>query len=116
MTHGFGDARLPTHIEVTGLIRQAQAAGGFATVIQSGERDAGTLVILTTHSGKNTMFWERMPQLDGTRRFQAIKKQEAENAREFDDYLRRRMDQDPDLWILELDGPEMERLIDSGPR
>ena len=114
MTHGFGDARLPTHIEVTGLIRQAQAAGGFATVIQSGERDAGTLGILTTHSGKNTMFWERMPQLDGTRRFQAIKKQETENAREFDDYVRRRMDQDPDLWILELDGPEMERLIDSG--
>ena len=116
MSQGFEDARLPTHIEVSGLIRQAQAAGGFATVLQSGERDAGTLGILTTHSGKNTRCWERMPQLDGTRRFQAIKKQEAENAREFDDYVRRRMDQDPDLWILELDGPEMERLIDSDPR
>ena len=116
MTHGFGDARLPTHIEVTGLIRQAQAAGGFATVIQSGERDAGTLGILTTHSGKNTMFWERMPQLDGTRRFQATKIQDTEKTTEFDEYIRRRMDQDPDLWILELDGPEMERLIDSDPR
>ena len=116
MSHGFEDARLPTHIEVSGLIRQAQAAGGFATVLQSGERDAGTLGILTTHSGKNTMFWERMPQLDGTRRFQATKLQDTENTTDFDEYIRRRMDQDPDLWILELDGPEMERLIDSGPR
>ena len=116
MSHGFEDARLPTHIEVSGLIRQAQAAGGFATVLQSGERDAGTLGILTTHSGKNTMFWERMPHLDGTRRFQATKLQDTENTTDFDEYIRRRMDQDPDLWILELDGPEMERLIDSDPR
>ena len=57
-----------------------------------------------------------MPQLDGTRRFQATKLQDTENTTDFDEYIRRRMDQDPDLWILELDGPEMERLIDSDPR
>ena len=57
-----------------------------------------------------------MPQLDGTRRFQATKLQDTENKTDFDEYIRRRMDQDPDLWILELDGPEMERLIDSDPR
>ncbi len=85
-------------------------------VLQAGERDAGTLAILTTHSGKNTMLWERMPLMDGRRRFQVTKSQDAEKTEEFDDYIRRRMTQDPDLWILELDGPEMERLVDSDPR
>jgi len=85
-------------------------------VLQTGERDAGTLGILTTHSGKNTMLWERMPQVDGRRRFQVTRTQDIENPKEFEDYIRRRMAQDPDLWILELDGPEMERLVDSDPR
>lgn len=104
-------ARLPTHLEVTGLIRAAQQQGGFATVLRSGERDAGTLAILTTNSGNNTMLWERLPRLDGDRIFELTKKQHSENKGEFEDYLARRMARDPDLWILELDGPEMERLV-----
>ncbi|QZD87031.1 DUF1491 family protein [Qipengyuania psychrotolerans] len=110
------DARLPTHLEVSGLIRIVQAAGGFATVLHKGERDAGTLAVLTTQSGKNTMLWERMPQLDGSRRFVCTRMQDPEKKHEFDDYVRRRGEQDPDLWILELDGPEMERFVEMVPR
>ena len=38
--------RLPAHLEVAGLIRAVEAAGGFATVIAKGERDAGTLLVV----------------------------------------------------------------------
>ena len=106
------DGRLPAHLEVAGLLRLTQALGGFGTVLQKGEADAGTLVVLTTFGGRNARLWERMPQLDGSRIFVCTKQQDADNEREFDDYLRRRMDQDPDCWFVELDGPNVERLID----
>ncbi len=63
------DARLPAHVEVSGLIRAVEGAGGFGMVLQKGEKDAGTLLVLTTQSGGNTRLWERMPQLDGSRAF-----------------------------------------------
>ena len=57
-----------------------------------------------------------MPQLDGSRRFVCTRMQDPEKKHEFDDYVRRRGEQDPDLWILELDGPEMERFVEMVPR
>ena len=47
----MADTRLPTHLEVGGLIRAVQAAGGFATVIARGERDAGTLMLVLSERG-----------------------------------------------------------------
>ena len=110
------EGRLPAHLEVAGLLKLAQALGGFGTVLQRGEYVFGTIVILTIHSGKNARLWERMPQLDGSRRFSCTRSQDPENPREFDEYLAKRQRQDPDCWFVELDGPEMECLVDSGYR
>lgn len=106
------DDRLPAHIEVSGLLKLVQGMGGFGTVLQKGERDAGTLVILTSHCGKNARMWERMPQMDGTRRFTCTREQDADSTSEFDEYVARRKRQDPDCWFVELEGPDVEQLID----
>ncbi|MBN8501871.1 MAG: DUF1491 family protein [Sphingomonadales bacterium] len=37
--------RIPAHLEVSGLIRSVEAAGGFATVLYRGERESGTILI-----------------------------------------------------------------------
>ena len=111
-----GDERLPAHLEVAGLLKLAQALGGFGMVLQKGERDAGTLAILTTNGGKNSRLWERMPQMDGSRIFVCTRQQDEENTREFDEYLGKRQRQDPDCWFVELDGPEVERLINPHAR
>jgi hypothetical protein len=105
------DARLPAHLEVAALIRQVQSAGGFATVLAKGEREAGTLLLVLMENGRNARFFERMPQLDGSRNWSCSKQQEAEKEQEFSEYLERRKYQDPDLWIVELDIANGERLI-----
>ncbi|MBX7458732.1 DUF1491 family protein [Qipengyuania sp. 1NDH17] len=110
------EGRLPAHLEVGGLLKLVQGLGGFGMVLQKGEYDAGSIVILTTHSGNNTRFWERMPQLDGSRRYTCTREQDVENPQEFDEYVARRQRQDPDCWFVELDGPDVERLIDSSSR
>ena len=107
------ETRLPAHLEVTGLLRAVEAAGGFATVIAKGERDAGTLLVTCCESGANCRAYERMPRPEGTRGWTLAKAQDAENPMEFNEYLERRKRQDSDLWIVELDIPDAERFIDS---
>jgi len=103
--------RLPAHLEVTALIRAVQAQGGFATVLAKGEKDAGTILILTIDKGENGALYERMPQLDGSRKFQQVKVQDPEKPKELDEYLARRQRQDSDIWIVELDIADAERFI-----
>jgi hypothetical protein len=109
------DARLPAHLEISGLIRAVEAAGGFGMVLQKGEKDAGVILLLTTHSGKNTRLWERMPHLDGSRAFVCVRVQDDENKEEFDEYLSRRKRSDPDSWLIELDIENAERFVAGAP-
>ena len=105
------DVRLPAHIEASALIREVQAGGGFATVLQKGERDAGTILVILAENGANQRLYERMPQLDGPRAWSCTRRENPENPRDFADYVQRRAAQDRDLWILELDIANGERFI-----
>ena len=108
------DARLPTHIEVTGLIRAMEAAGGFGTVIAKGERDAGTLLVICCQNGANARAFERMPQMDGSRAWTVSRRQDPEKPFDFSEWTMRRRSQDSDLWIVELDGAEAEQVLTGG--
>lgn len=105
------DNRLPAHLEVAGLIRAVQAAGGFATVNAKGERDGGTLLVICCEKGTNARAYERMPTPDGGRKWVPSRQQRTDNPAEFWQYCSRRADQDDDLWVLELDIAGAERFI-----
>lgn len=109
------DDRLPAHLEVGALIRAVDAAGGFATVISKGERTAGTLLVVCCHKDTPARAWERMPQLDGSRKWVLSKTQDTENPSEFTEWTMRRARQDRDLWVIELDIANGERFIDVAP-
>lgn len=105
--------RLPSHLEISGIIRAVQHAGGFATVLAKGEHDAGTILVVCCENGANGRIFERMPTVDGTRKWTLTKSQDPENPSEFSEYLDRRKRQDSDLWILELDIADAERFIEN---
>lgn len=85
-------------------------------VTAKGERDAGTILILTIYRGENAVLFEKMPQLDGSRPFIAAKQQNPEKKEEIFEYLEKRKDQDPDIWILEVDIADGARFVASLPR
>ncbi|HVR90067.1 MAG TPA: DUF1491 family protein [Novosphingobium sp.] len=105
------DARLPAHLEVAGLLRRAQAAGGFAMVLEKGEREGGTILVVLLENGANPRVYERMPSFETPRIWTISKTETIDNKSEFGEYLARRKRQDPDLWIIELDVANGERLI-----
>ncbi|MET0251928.1 MAG: DUF1491 family protein [Novosphingobium sp.] len=112
---GEPEARLPSHLEVAGLIRRAQAAGGFAAVLHKGERDAGTIVVSLTERGAPARLFERMPQPDGSRAWALARREDPAQPQDYSEYLARRAAQDRDLWIVELDIADGERLIGFTP-
>ena len=85
-------------------------------VLAKGERDAGTVLIVSMFRGRDARLFERMPQMDGSRPFVATKSEDIENKQEFSEYLERRRRQDPDIWILEVDVADAERFIALLPR
>jgi hypothetical protein len=105
------EERLPAHLEIAGLIRAVGEKGGFATVIAKGERDAGTILVICCENGTNARLYERMPQLDGSRKWTLSRTQDPENRSDFSDYCARRKRQDGDIWIVELDIENGERFI-----
>lgn len=108
--------RLPAHLEVAMIIRLVESQGGFATVLSRGERDAGTILLLTMYRGNSVTLFERMPQLDGTRQFVETKKEDPENKQEFAEYLERRKRQDPDIWLIEADVADAQQFVAILPR
>ncbi len=80
-------------------------------VLAKGEHDAGTILLVMLCHGKGGVLYERMPQLDGSRKFLAVKRENAENPAEFSDYLARRRSQDSDMWLIEVDIVDPERFV-----
>lgn len=103
--------RLPAHVEVGAILRLAESQGGMGMVVSKGERDAGTILLVTMCRGSDAALYERMPQLDGSRAFVRTKLQDTEKPVEFSEYLSRRSRQDPDIWVLEVDIDDAERFI-----
>ena len=109
----MSDSRLPAHLEIDALRRLVEVRGGFASILFKGERDAGTILLLTMKNGQSAQLYERMPQLDGTRAWTPVQPKDIENEREFYEYCRKRHASDPDLWVLEADVADPAQFIES---
>ena len=62
--------------------------------------------------GAGSVAYERMPQADGTRKWTVARAQDPTDPHAFSGYVERRAEQDPDLWIVELDVHNGKRFID----
>ncbi len=103
-------SRLPAHVLVGGLIRAAEAKGGFATVLAKGDRDAGAIWLVCLHRGQNPLLLERFTDPDGRSAWRLSGPQGSEGPAAQEAYLARRRAADPDLWIVELDIADAERF------
>ncbi|HEV2746787.1 MAG TPA: DUF1491 family protein [Allosphingosinicella sp.] len=106
------EPRLSSSVLVSALMRQAEADGGFATVIARGDSDAGSVLVILSERGRKARFLERILQPDGRYRWQETGPQTAANDEEAANFLGRKRRFDPDLWVLELDIASAERFAD----
>jgi hypothetical protein len=101
--------RLPTHLAVGALLRRVNDSGGFAVVRASGEAQGGAILVLL-EEGRRMRAVERMRGLDDRDTLIAAGPDTGESA-DIEDYWRKRRARDPDLWVVELAGPDAERFV-----
>ena len=103
--------RLPSHIEVTALLRMVQSQGGFSMLLHRGDREQGAILLtIRTFAGASSIC-ERLPQATGPARWSVINPTDIQTDQSLNEYLNRRVAQDPDLWTIELTVPEVERFV-----
>ena len=105
------EPRLSAEMKVQSLLRLVSQNGGFGAVLKKGDRISGAILIQCVEKGGNPRLLENMPSLDGLPNWQKIWPQDTDNNKKLSEYVAQRFGFDPDMWLIELDVPEAERLI-----
>ena len=101
--------RLASHVLVGGLIRVAEAQGGFGAVLAKGDATAGAVALVLAEKGVARSFLER--RLGGDGGYGWHDSGQALDGDSLAALTARRRRADPDLWVVELDVPSVERFV-----
>ena len=97
-------SELKTDFWVSALIRRAEIGGAFAGIVRKGDTDAGAVLVkVATLDGRARLY---TPAQDGAGEriwLDLSAGPLGENEREIDAYARKRAENDPDLWIVEIE-------------
>lgn len=100
------NARLPTHLVVSALLRRVNDAGGIAVVRARGDADAGAILVLLEQENRVV---ERGIGPDGNDALVPSGPKPGSDE-SLDEYWARRRARDPDLWVVALDIADGQRF------
>ncbi|MDH5773110.1 MAG: DUF1491 family protein [Rhodospirillaceae bacterium] len=111
--------RLKTGIWVSAQLRICDKKMIPAAIIKRGDNDAGGVLIKINKMGQGCEVMARVLDGDGERVWMAVAGGGAENAqqhieaeRNSDDYIKRELNIDPDLWVIEIEDSKGEYAPD----
>ena len=107
----MADRRLNASLEANGLIRRAEAEGGFGTVLRKGDSERGALLLVIRSRERHVACLERMLAADGSYRWTQAGPAESGADADLAEFLKKRVQFDEDLWLIELDIAQPERFI-----
>lgn len=102
--------RLAARIEVAALIRRVEGEGGTAAVLARGDGDAGAILLQLAEKGRFRGLYGRSITPSGDYRWGPVGPDIFEDNQAVDAYVQRRRETDGDLWVVELDVANAERL------
>ena len=106
-----GDGRLRASVEAAGLVRRAEAEGGFAAILHKGDADRGALLLVIRKRGRYVACLERTLDFERGYRWAATGPSEQDSPEKLAEFLKRRVKFDGDSWLIELDIAHPERFI-----
>ncbi len=101
------EARLPVHLLIDSALKPLNGIGIFYYIHQRGERNTGTILLKLNNLSGECRLLVQQRDIDGVLGWiDAINKERVEEA-EADQYIQRSISRDPDLWVIEIEDPEM---------
>ena len=103
--------RLPAHLEAASILRRAEAAGGFGTVLRKGDPERGSLLLMISSRGRHVAGLERVLSLHSGYVWRTTGPAESASSTEVAEFLAKRARFDEYLWAIELDIADPERFV-----
>ncbi len=101
---------LSSDLWVYALIRRAQLAGAFATVVRRGDARGGAVLVKAFDPrSRQTRLYAQALGRDGMSVWMQPLSSTAEA--ELDAFAARAAERDPDLWIVEIEDPDARRFL-----
>jgi hypothetical protein len=96
--------QLKTEIWVQALIRRAEVGGAFAGVVRKGDTDAGAVLVKVASLDGRARLYAPAQDNEGQRVWLDLSSGAlGDGEAEVDAYARKRAENDPDLWIVEVE-------------
>jgi hypothetical protein len=95
---------------VSALIKRTQQLGDFAAILEKGDPISGAILLIGVVRGKNSYIFERHTSISGESAWEQILPNDKTSEDAVAQYAARRIKNDPDLWLIELDVADDERL------
>lgn len=107
------EARLPTELWVSALVRRAQIAGASAFILQRGDAERGDVLVKVARlDGTAQAFVPSFDLETGARIFSDLALRGVDSSEaEIDAYIRRARDRDSDLWVVEIEDREGRHFL-----
>lgn len=103
----MSDNRIPTYIWVEAKIRDSHNNGKPIFVVNKGNRTGGMVLVKLNDLRGNCRLLMQQRNLDGDLEWIAPVEDGADEAA-IDDYIRKELEFDTDLWVLEVEDPDMK--------
>ena len=101
---------ISSDVWVGALIRRAELAGAFATVVRRGDARAGTVIVKAYDTTERTArLYSEAFGPDGDRLW--IQPVSSGQESELDAYIQRQAGYDPDLWVVEVEDRQGRHFI-----
>lgn len=84
-----------------------------AMVVRKGDPDSGSVLLKVNRFGGGCAVFTPITTIDGDRGWMHGLKGGFVGERECDDYIRRQMDRDDDLWVVEIEDPKNQYELDA---
>lgn len=101
------DDRLPTYLLIDATLRELYAKGAGVYVVQRGDKTGGLLLIKISDTKGACKLQTQQRDMDGVLRWVDVLDVETPDEKTADDYIRRAVGRDPDLWVIEVEDPSL---------
>ncbi len=108
MTFAHETSRIPTHVWVEAEVRRLSSEGYGIYVSNRGDKTGGMVLQKIANMEGQCKLMGLQRDLLGKLVWINVLQDEIVEEREADAYIKRAVDRDPDLWVLEIEDKEME--------